>query len=288
MVAQRGIGGEGGAYVPRHLDLRHDGDAAGGRVPHQTGEFGPRVRPAVRDAVVRAAAGRAGLGLGAMAADLGELGTGGDRHAPALVVGEMHMEHVDLVQGQHVDVPAQIGDGLEVACHVQHRAAPGVPGVVGDLGARQQPRSVGLRSLRQGLWGQELTDRLDTAQQTGEVRGAQQCGVRGDREDVSLVAQAAAEAGVDGQLQLPARGRWQGQSGGGGEQGAQQFRGRFGACADVQGGVVVQREVSRPQHGLGGAGDEGDCGRVCGHGSPPERSSRGLRGVCWGSARVSP
>lgn len=131
-VAQVRIRGQGGTDVAGHFDLGQHGDASGSRVPHQVGQLGAGVGAAVRHTVVVVAAGT-GHGLGTMGADLGELGVGRDRHPPPLVVGQMQMEDIDLVQGQEIDVTAQVGHRLEVAGHVEHRSAPAVPGDVRDL-----------------------------------------------------------------------------------------------------------------------------------------------------------
>lgn len=51
-----------------------------------------------------------------------------------------------------------------------------------------------------------MAERLDAAQQTGQVCGAQQHGVRGDGEPVPLFTEAG-ESGVERQGELSVRGR---------------------------------------------------------------------------------
>jgi len=53
--------------------------------------------------------------------------------SPALVVGEMKMELVELVHGEHVDQPQYLGRRVKVARHVHHHAAVLVPRSITDL-----------------------------------------------------------------------------------------------------------------------------------------------------------
>src|SRR5690606_31629651 len=61
----------------------------------------------------------------AAAADFGELRVLPDLHAPALVVGQVPVQDVELVQGHRVDDLLDLVHAPEVARGVHHEAAPG-------------------------------------------------------------------------------------------------------------------------------------------------------------------
>ena len=63
-----------------------------------------------------------------------------DLDAPALVVGEVQVQHVELVEREQVDVLLHLVDGEEVARDVEHRAAPGEARMIGDAARRDRPR----------------------------------------------------------------------------------------------------------------------------------------------------
>ncbi len=191
-----------------------------------------------------------------MTTDPGQPGVGGDGHPPPLVVGEVQVECVELVQRHQVHVPAQVGHRLEVPGDVEHRPPPRVRGHVADLDAGQHPRGVPLRRARQGLGGQQLTDRLDTAEQARQPRGAQQNGVRADGESVALLAEAA-ELRVECQHDAAGGGGRERQTGGRGEQGAQQVGGALRAGIGPHRGVLVEGEPAGAGRDLARAGDEG-------------------------------
>lgn len=56
---------------------------------------------------------------------------------PALVVGQVQVQHVELVQFQQVDHSPDLADSEERAGHVERQAAPGIPRRVEDSRARQ-------------------------------------------------------------------------------------------------------------------------------------------------------
>lgn len=283
-VAEFGVGGEGGAGVAGHLDLGDDAHPAPGRVGDEPGQLRPGVGALVRDPVT--------LGLGAAAAGPGEPGVGRDRHPPALVVGEVEVQDVELVQREQVHEAAYVGHGLEVAGHVQQGSAPGEPRPVGDPYAGHPPARGGRTGLRapdcQCLGWQQLAQGLYPVEQPLGVGGAQQDGVGADGEGVPLGAEGLLPGGrVRGGRVRGGRVRGgqeegdppvgvggQRQSGGGGEQFAQQAGRRLGSGSGAQSGVPVQGEAAGQGGDRVGARDErevgtegsGGIGRGCGHG----------------------
>jgi hypothetical protein len=113
--------------VARRIDLRHDGDESLGRVADD---------PAVVVLRVEAAGVAADR---AAAAVLGQPRPTVDRQSPALVVGEVQMQHVELVRGEMVDHPADVVDAEEVTGDVEHRATPCEARAVGDRDVRRRP-----------------------------------------------------------------------------------------------------------------------------------------------------
>ena len=126
-AAELGVGGDRGAGVAGDVDLRDDADAALGGVADDVADLvlgveegavfaacavEPHRRPAVR---VRLARG-AGLGQLRIAVDL---------EPPAVAVGEVPVEDVELVLVHEVERLLDVVDVEEVAAYVQHVAAPG-------------------------------------------------------------------------------------------------------------------------------------------------------------------
>ena len=66
--------------------------------------------------------------------------------APALVVGEVQVQHVELQQRDRVEVAQHVLDGEEVPGDVEHRAAVGEARGVGDGCRGHGPSAVGRRS----------------------------------------------------------------------------------------------------------------------------------------------
>src|SRR5207302_9492833 len=92
--------------VPRRVDLGNDRDEAVSGVADQVAEVFVTVE------------GGAGLRAGGRAAQ---------SERPGLVVGQVQVQHVELVEFQQVDYPPDLPDGEEGAGHVEGQAAPGVP-----------------------------------------------------------------------------------------------------------------------------------------------------------------
>ena len=95
----------------------------------------------------------------ALRADLGQLGITLNLHTPALVFGQMPVEGVDVVQGQHVDILLNKRYTEVVAGTVEHRTAIAKAWIVDYLPDRQVDRG----SL---LHGQRLAQRLNAIENT--------------------------------------------------------------------------------------------------------------------------
>ena len=103
-----GVRGERGLGVAGHLDLGHHGHVPLGRVGDDVPHLLLRVEAAVTDAVESLRDGTVAAELadhraGPPRTDLRQLGVPADLDAPALVVGEVPVEHVHLVERQRVD-----------------------------------------------------------------------------------------------------------------------------------------------------------------------------------------
>ena len=112
--------------------------------------------------------------LGAPGADLGQARVAFDFDAPALVVGQVPVEDVQLVQRQQVDVALDKFHGHEMAAHVQHAAAPAEARPIFDLDAGQRPGNAVLGLRREDLGREKLAQGLGCIQQPGRGRSAQQ------------------------------------------------------------------------------------------------------------------
>src|SRR5690606_39114069 len=120
-AAQLREGDQGGVRVAGQIDLGNDRDVPGRRVSDDFRVF-----------LLRVEATRTAADLG-QAARLGEPRPRADLDAPSLSVGEVQMQHVDLVQGDRVDVLLHLVDREEVPGHVEHRAAPAEAWPIDDV-----------------------------------------------------------------------------------------------------------------------------------------------------------
>ena len=68
---------------------------------------------------------------------LRQFGVALDFDAPALVIGQVQVQAVHLVVGQHVHLLLQVFQAIEVPAAVEHQSAPLVAGIVGDGECRQ-------------------------------------------------------------------------------------------------------------------------------------------------------
>jgi len=110
-----------------HIDLGHDGNVALGGVRHDAAHLLLRVEAAVEP---RPAGGGIEVALRrparrhAPGADTRESRVAPDLEPPALIIGHMPAEHVELVQRHPVEVAQDEADRLKVARRVEHQAAP--------------------------------------------------------------------------------------------------------------------------------------------------------------------
>ena len=127
--AQLGIGSDSRLGVAGHLDLGHDGDLPRSGVGHEVAELVLRVEAAVGGAIVALRVARVpDEGLAAPGPDAGQLRVPLDLHPPALIVGQVQVQAVELVQRQQVDQRADLRAGEEVPGGVEHHPTPGKPG----------------------------------------------------------------------------------------------------------------------------------------------------------------
>jgi len=144
--------------VPGHLDLGHDRDVAPLGVAHELAQLALGV-----EAVVRF---RFGVAVGEARSLRGQERIRIDRHAPALVVGQVQVQHVQLVERHPIDGLLQILDRLERAAAVEHHPAPREARLVADRHAGHDDHVLDLRNG----W-EELEQRLGAAKDA-RIRGA--------------------------------------------------------------------------------------------------------------------
>ncbi len=123
-----GVGGNGRLRMPGHIQLGQHGDVQARRVGHHFADLFLRVEAAIalRCAVLARARRRAPR------THLGELGVALDLDPPALVIGEMPVQHVELVHGHRVEHMLDRCHVVEVARHIQMLAAPAETRPVAD------------------------------------------------------------------------------------------------------------------------------------------------------------
>ena len=126
------IRGHRGLRMPGGVDLRDDGDVAFRCIAHHVADLVLGVVAAIRTRFPVAA--HAAIARGnAAAADLGQLRISLDLDAPALVVGQVPVEGVELVQRHRVEQLLDFIHGLEMARRIQHQSAPGEARRVVDM-----------------------------------------------------------------------------------------------------------------------------------------------------------
>ena len=177
------VGREGRGGVTGNVDLRDHRDVPGGRVRDEVSVLLLGVEAARASADLRAAAVR------------GEPGPPADLQPPGLVVGEVQVQHVHLVPRDQVDEPAYLRDGEEVPHDVEHHAAVGIPGAVGDVSTREGPRTGAANTCLHG-GREQLPQRLYPREQAGRAGGAQR---DAGAFDVEPVAGRIVVTAVDGQ-----------------------------------------------------------------------------------------
>src|SRR5688572_18911898 len=127
--------------MTRHVDLGDNRDTAIGRVTYDAAHRVLRVVPAVN---ARQAGGRIDVGCcrtarrHAPGAYRGEPRVLADLEAPGLVVGQVPVQHVELVQRHPVDEALDELRRLVVTRRVQHKPAPGEAWRVVDAHGRHR------------------------------------------------------------------------------------------------------------------------------------------------------
>ncbi len=226
------------------------------------------------------------LGAGAPGADLGQAGVALDLDAPALVVGEVEVEDVQLVGGQQVQVAQDVVLGQEVPGDVEHHAAPAEAGFVLDDDRRNLPGAArGERGAPEDVRAEELAEGLRAPEDAGRGAARDAYGVRLDGQAVAL----GGERLVEGEHDAPPVGA-----------GARTVAGAgAGAVALGKGSPVAGPSVARSQRAtpwVPGPAVSGWCSRAgtvrrrprpgCA-GPGPDRGPRGPRRPRRGGSRVS-
>ena len=111
-----GMGAKPTGHMAGHVEFRHHSDAAFTGFSHEPAQL-------IRSVALLA----------------GQLGVGGALKTEALVVGEVQMQHVQLVEGHAVQGAEQGLQGDETARRVQHQPAPREGRRIVDLRNGQMP-----------------------------------------------------------------------------------------------------------------------------------------------------
>jgi hypothetical protein len=152
--------------VPGRVDLGNDGDEA----VRGVGDERPEVFVGVEGAGPRCP------------------GRSAREEPPALVVGQVQVQHVELVEFQQVDHPPDLLDGEERAGQVERQTAPGIPRRVEDPGVRHADLPAAGGRCR----GQQLDQRGQPAPRAGRLHRAHDDLLTPDHQRVPLVGRAAA------------------------------------------------------------------------------------------------
>ena len=149
-AAQLRVGDDGRGGVAGHVQFRDHLDMALRGIGDDLADLLLGVIAAV---ATRLACARLNPGIAQRhpaAADLGELGVTLDLHAPALVIGQVPVEGVELVLGHRVEELADLVQALEMPRRIQHQPAPAEARCVLDGGRRHVPAVAGGQQLRGG------------------------------------------------------------------------------------------------------------------------------------------
>ena len=189
--AQLRIRGDRRLRMARQVDLRHHGDEALRGVLHDVADLVLRVIAAVRLGLsVRVASGR--TGRNAAAAHFGQLRVLPDLDAPALIVGQVPVEGVELVQRHLVEQRLDFIDAAEVARDIEHQSTP-------DKARRVLDALCGdARLALAAIGGGQLPQRDGAIEQAGRSARGDGGAAVGDIERVGLVA-GERGLGIDGQ-----------------------------------------------------------------------------------------
>ena len=185
--------------MARHLDLGDDRDLTLGGIGHDVADLVLRVVAAVGRAVVFARVGVevSDVGFGALRTDARQLGIFLDLDAPALILGQMPVEGIDLMGADDVDIGLHLVGGEEVAAAVEVGAAVGEARSVLDA----QGRNAHLRGVL-GRGDEQLFEGLQAPPYALHRAACEQdlLLVGGAVERVSLFGQRGVDAQLHGGL----------------------------------------------------------------------------------------
>ncbi len=201
VAAQFGIGRDGSHHVAGEVNLGDDFNVALLGISHNLAQLVERIEAAaaiLRVVVVFGAGFERERGL-AHGTDGGQLGIFGDFHAPALVVGQVPVEAVELVDSGHVEQLLDFVHREEVARHVEVETTVTHERFVLDGEAGQCPRG-GIAHLRRAVDGsrQKLLQGLYSIEETGIACGGYHHAVIIYNHTVSLRFLRFIEHHVDG------------------------------------------------------------------------------------------
>ncbi|MNV38825.1 hypothetical protein D3C71_1303880 [compost metagenome] len=156
--AQFGVGGDRGGGMAGHVDLGDHLDVAGRRIGDHVADLVLRVEAAVRALGAGHRIAAAIAGRNPATADRGQLRIALDLHAPALVIGEVPVESIELLFGHRVEHALDLVQALEVAGRIEHQPAPAETRRIVDAQRRQGAV---------GAAGEQLRQRRRAVEQTG-------------------------------------------------------------------------------------------------------------------------
>ena len=194
-AAQLRIGGEGRDHVAGKIDLGDDDDVAVGRVGHDLAHLILGIETAVADAVVGVEV-LADAGAVAPRADFREFRIFLDLDAPALVLGQVPVQPVDLIGGGNVDVALGLLNRPEMTAGIQMDAAVVKTRGVQDGHAGEEPGGIGLL-VAIDLRREHLLQRLDGVEDAAEGRRFHIDTFGLDLEEILLRAHVRVQAEVD-------------------------------------------------------------------------------------------
>ncbi len=259
--AKLGIGRDRRGRVARDVDLRNDLDVALSRIRDHLADLVLRIEAAVRalgagDRIAAAIAGR-----NAAAADPGQLRVALDLHAPALVIGEMPMEGVELLLGHRIEDLLDLIQALEVAGRIEHQAAPAETGGIVDAQRRELPLAA---------TGEQLRERGRTVEQPGFGCGLHRCAARVRTQLIAFGAglERGVEYEADAVLAASFADRHRRATA------VAQQGGELGSNA--AGGLALRMHRGGRAHRIAGAVEAVDPGRC---GNQHQRAGQGLRAV---------
>ena len=190
-AAEFGVGGDGGGAVPGDFHFGNHGHAAPAGIFHDLAYVILGIEPSVGDAVANAAVPGGFLAPGS---HLGKFGILVDLDAPALVFGEMPVEHILLVHRHQVDELHYLFFREEETAAVEEQPAiPEFGFVVYSAAGCEEPDGFLQRLCIYGV-GQKLLEGLKAVECSVHFRCLDQYFRRGNGEPVGFLAETGALA----------------------------------------------------------------------------------------------